>query len=46
MNFVILSDYILKKHRPGSICCRGGVCKLWLKDRGFYQARSLPNFSL
>lgn len=24
MNFVILSYYILKKHRPGSICCRGG----------------------
>ena len=24
MSFVILSDYILKKHCPGSICCRGG----------------------
>ncbi len=31
MNFVILSDYILKKHRPGSICCRGGVCKIMVE---------------
>lgn len=46
MNFVILSYYILKNTAPAAFAAGAVSAKLWLKDRGFYQARSLPNFSL